>query len=101
MSLANLYVAHHFITSTKNLKLVPIVMQHIVHQYFKQVFEDYQVLVQVNPESLAGMELIIHPDGRVEKTKMRFDEDIFDDLAADGFQSASPLEFNLYLKGLA
>ncbi len=75
-------------------------MQHVVHQYFKRVFDDYQVLVQVNPESLSGLELIVHPDGNIEKTKMRFDKNIFEDLDADGFESASPLEFNLYLKGL-
>ena len=66
--------------------------------YFKRVFDDYTVLVQVNPESLRGTELIIHPDGKVEKTKMEFDEDIYEDLKVDEFKESSPLEFNLYLK---
>ena len=70
----------------------------IIYKYFKRVFDDYTVLVQVNPESLRGMELIIHPDGRVEKTKMEFDEEIYEDLEADEFKESSPLEFNLYLK---
>lgn len=65
--------------------------------YFKQTFEDYQVLVKVNSDGLTGTELIIHPDGKVEKTEMEFDEEIFDDLEEDGFKSCSPLEFNLYL----
>ena len=56
------------------------------------------MLVQVNPESLRGLELIIHPDGKVEKTKMEFDEEIYEDLDADEFKESSPLEFNLYLK---
>jgi len=66
--------------------------------YYKRVFDDYTVLVQVNPESLRGLELIIHPDGKVEKTKMKFDEEIYEDLDADEFKESSPLEFNLYLK---
>jgi hypothetical protein len=32
---------------------------------------------------------------------MEFDPEIFEDLKADGFVEASPLEFNLYLSGLA
>jgi hypothetical protein len=70
----------------------------IIFKYYKRVFDDYTVLVQVNPESLRGLELIIHPDGKVEKTKMEFDEEIYEDLDADEFKESSPLEFNLYLK---
>jgi len=70
----------------------------IINMYYKRVFDDYTVLVQVNPESLRGLELIIHPDGKVEKTKMKFDEEIYEDLDADEFKESSPLEFNLYLK---
>jgi hypothetical protein len=74
--------------------------KEIIHQYFKKSFEDYLVLVQVNPETFSGMELIIHPDGKVEKNKMKFDSVIFDDLKHDNFLEASALEFHLYLKGL-
>ena len=70
----------------------------IIYKYFKRVFDDYTVLVQVNPESFRGMELIIHPDGKIEKTKMEFDEEIYEDLEEDEFKESSPLEFNLYLK---
>lgn len=66
-------------------------------QYFKRVFDDYQVLVKVNPDVFSGTELIIHPDGKVEKTEMVFDEEIFDDLNVDEFSTCSPLEFNLQL----
>lgn len=68
-----------------------------IPQYFKRVFDDYQVLVKVNPDDLTGLELIIHPDGKVEKTPMEFDEEIFEDLEVDEFVNCSPLEFNLYL----
>ncbi len=69
-------------------------------QYYKRVFDDYKVLVKVNPLDFTGTELIIHPDGKVEKTEMEFDEDIFEDLAVDEFENCSPLEFNLHLQGV-
>lgn len=70
----------------------------IIYKYFKRVFDDYTVLVQVNPDSFRGIELIIHPNGKVEKTKMEFDEAIYEDLTEDEFKKSNPLEFNLYLK---
>ncbi|MFQ3213044.1 MAG: hypothetical protein ACJAT1_000427 [Marivirga sp.] len=72
----------------------------IVHEYYKRQFDDYMVLVQVNPIDYSGLELIIHPDGKLEKTKMKFDEDIQEDLEVDGFKKSNALEFNIYLKGL-
>lgn len=72
-------------------------MPQVIFQYFKRIFDDYQVLVQVNPNDFTGTELIIHPDGKVEKTIMEFDEEIFEDLAEDEFQACSPLEFQLHL----
>ncbi|WKK83477.1 hypothetical protein QYS48_14170 [Marivirga arenosa] len=72
----------------------------VVHEYYKRVFDDYTVLVQVNPINFTGLELIIHPEGKIEKTKMEFDEHIKEDLEHDDFQSTTALEFNLYLKGL-
>ena len=70
----------------------------IVFKYFKRVFDDYQVLVMVNPIDFTGTELIVHPDERVEITQMTYDEEIFDDLAVDEFVQSSPLEFQLYMK---
>ena len=70
----------------------------IVYKYFKRVFEDIQVLVSVNPIDFSGTELIIHPDGKVEKNDMQYDEEIYEDLAVDEFKESSPLEFQLYLK---
>ncbi|QDH79709.1 hypothetical protein FKX85_11965 [Echinicola soli] len=70
-------------------------------KYFKRTFEDYKVLVKVNPADFTGIELIIHPSGKIEKTIMEFDDEIYDDLEVDEFESCSPLEFNMYLKGLA
>jgi len=70
----------------------------IVFKYFKRVFEDYQVLVSVNPIDFSGTELIIHPDGKVEKTDMMFDEEVYEDLATDEFKESSALEFQLYMK---
>lgn len=74
---------------------------NIVHQYFKRDFEEFKVLVKVNPIGLKGTEITRFNDGKVQMRDMEFDEDIFEDLKADGFEEASPLEFNLYLSGLA
>jgi len=75
-------------------------MKDIIHQYFKKEVEGAKILVQIDPESLKGVELIVRPGEKPEKTKRSFDADIFEDLAADEFVNCSPLEFNLYLKGL-
>jgi hypothetical protein len=78
-----------------------VMQSNIVHQYFKKEWEGSLILVQVDPVHYTGLELIVHPSGEIEKTSREFDEEIFDDLEADEFVPASPLEFNLYLKGLA
>ena len=70
----------------------------IVFKYFKRVFDDIQVLVAVNPIDYSGTELIIHPDEKVEKNDMQYDDDIYEDLEVDEFQASSPLEFQLYMK---
>ncbi|MEX2336139.1 MAG: hypothetical protein WD555_02575 [Fulvivirga sp.] len=75
-------------------------MQNIVQQYFKREFKDFSIIVQVNPVTYNGVELTIHKDGKIDKRKLEFDEDIFDDLKEDEFIPSSALEFNLYLKGL-
>ena len=74
--------------------------QNIVHKYFKKELEEGTILVQVNPYEFTGTELLVGKQGHLKKTKREFDEDIFDDLESDGFEPSSPLEFNLYLKGL-
>ena len=73
---------------------------NIVHQYFKGDFEDFTVLVKLNPFELSGQEIIRYRDGKVQIRDLDFDENILDDLKADGFVEANPLEFNLYLSGL-
>ena len=72
----------------------------IVLKYFKRVFDDYQVLVAVNPIDYSGTELIIHPNGKIEKTDMQYDDEIYDDLQVDEFKESSPLEFQLYLNNM-
>ena len=74
--------------------------KNIIHQYFKKKLNELIILVQVDPENYRGLELIVHPDGKVEKTKREFDDLIFDDLKYDGFEPGNALEFNLFLKGL-
>lgn len=74
---------------------------NVVHQYFKRDFDGYKILVKLNPMSLVGVEITRFEDGRVEMRDLEFDEDILEDLRTDGFEEANPLEFNLYLSGLA
>jgi hypothetical protein len=74
---------------------------NIVHQYFKKSFDDFTIMVKVNPIQYKGEEITIHQNGEIDYREMEFDENILDDLQADGFAEASALEFNLYLNGLA
>ena len=74
---------------------------NIVHQYFKKQFDEFTILVKVNPIHLKGTEITVHNNGQAVVREVDLDEDIFEDLKADGFTEASPLEFNLYQSGLA
>jgi hypothetical protein len=74
---------------------------NIVHQYFKKEFEDFTILVRVNPLQFKGTEITLHKNGEPEIRELEFDENILDDLKADDFTEASALEFNLYFAGLA
>lgn len=74
---------------------------NIVHQYFKRELEDVTILVRVNPIQLKGLEITLPKNGEPTLRELEFDEAIFEDLKADGFTEASPLEFNLYFSGLA
>jgi hypothetical protein len=73
---------------------------NIVHQYFKKQLENATILVKVNPILYTGTEITVMTDGKTEVRDMEFDQDILDDLKADEFVEASPLEFNLYYNGL-
>lgn len=75
--------------------------QNIVHQYFKRQFEDYKILVKVNPIQFLGTEITIPQEGEMSIRELQFDENILEDLKTDGFEACSALEFNLYLTGLA
>jgi hypothetical protein len=74
--------------------------QNIVHQYFKKRIDDIQILLKVNPIQFTGTEITIQ-DGELSIRELELDEQIFEDLKADRFEECSPLEFNLYLSGLA
>jgi hypothetical protein len=72
---------------------------NIVHQYFKKESEDTKLIVRVNPIHWIGAEMTITSEG-VEMRELEFDNEIFDDLKADGFEEVNAIEFNLYLAGL-
>lgn len=73
---------------------------NIVHQYFKKELDGVTLLVKVNPIQLKATEITVRPDTDPAFREVEIDAEIFDDLKADGFTEASPLEFNLYLSGL-
>lgn len=75
--------------------------KNIVHQYFKRDFDDFTIYVKVNPYSYQGTELTIFKNGSKESRDMTFDEQIFEDLAADDFKEVTSLEYQLYASGLA
>ena len=58
------------------------------------------ILVRVNHILLKGTEITLLSNGTKELRELEFDENIEDDLKADGFKTARPLEFNLHLMGL-
>ncbi|HKZ37224.1 MAG TPA: hypothetical protein VJ184_06220 [Chryseolinea sp.] len=74
---------------------------NIVHQYFRKKFGALTILVKVNPIGFKGIEITLLPSGDMETRELAFDEEILEDLKADGFEEASSLEFNLYHSGLA
>ena len=73
---------------------------NIVHQYFKKELEGAILLVKVNPLHLKITKITVYKDRDPDLREIDVDENILDDLKADGFTEASPLEFNLYLSGL-
>jgi hypothetical protein len=75
--------------------------QNIVHNYYKKAFEGNKIIVMVNPKTFEGQELTVLADGNISHRIIQFDAEIENDLSVDGFIPASPLEFHLYLSGLA
>jgi len=74
---------------------------NIVHRYFKKKLAEATILVKVNPILFKGVEIILSASGESQTRELSFDEDIWEDLKADGFDEASALKFNLYYSGLA
>lgn len=73
---------------------------NIVHQYFRKEIEGATIMVKVNPVHFKGTEIMVFSNGTTNVREIDFDENIAEDLNADGFIPASALEFNLYHAGL-
>ena len=73
---------------------------NIVHQYFKKELDDCILLVKLNPVQFKVTEITVFVDQEPELRELEADQHIVEDLKADGFTEASPIEFNLYLSGL-
>jgi len=48
--------------------------KNFLHNNFKRICKNTKFWVQRNPYDLYGVELIVHPDGKIEKTENNFDE---------------------------
>ena len=75
--------------------------KNIVHEYFKKETGQLKILVRLNPIHWKGTELSVDANGEIDIRELEFDEEIHEDLKADGFQPSSAMEFNLYFSGLA
>jgi hypothetical protein len=73
---------------------------NIVHQYFRKESENLTILLRVNPIQFKGMEITLPKNGEPGVQELELEQSIFEDLKAEGFTEASPLEFNLYFSGL-
>ena len=73
---------------------------NIVHRYFKKKFDQTTILVKVNPVLFTGVEITLVSGRQVDVRQLDFDGEIWEDLKVDGFEEASPLEFNLYYSGV-
>ena len=74
---------------------------NIVHRYFRKDSGDTLSLLRVNPIQFTGAEITISPTGETNMQEFELDEDFEIDLTKNGYLSAGPLEFNLYLNGLS
>ena len=72
---------------------------NIVHQYFRKESGETMILVKVNPIQYMAAEITVSATG-TELREFELDEEFEKELAANGYQPAGPMEFNLYLSGL-
>ena len=72
---------------------------NIVHQYFRKESGETMILVKVNPIQYTAAEITVSATG-TELREFELDEEFESELAANGYQPAGPMEFNLYLSGL-
>lgn len=72
---------------------------NIVHQYFRKESGETMILVKVNPIQYTAAEITVSATG-TELREFELDEEFEKELAANGYQPAGPMEFNLYLSGL-
>jgi hypothetical protein len=73
---------------------------NIVHHYFKKEVAEGKILLMIDPLRKRVQEIILYTDGSSETNEgdLELDDDA---LKEEGFQEASPLEFHLYMAGLA
>ena len=73
---------------------------NIVYQYFKKEQGEETIFFQFDPIHASGARLTVHKNGEMELEESKFDLDFPDQLKADGFIEANPLEFHILINGL-
>lgn len=65
-------------------------MKNVIQYYRKKADTDL-ILIQINPHTLEGVEILVSGNKYLKKTCRQFEEDIYDDLNIDGLNPAMPL----------
>ena len=75
-------------------------MKNVIHRYYRKKASTDLILLQINPNTFEGVEILVSKNKFLKKMPRQFDKDIYGDLDIDGFESSNALEFNIYLSKL-
>ncbi|MFN5170385.1 MAG: hypothetical protein ACK5DD_12210 [Cyclobacteriaceae bacterium] len=73
----------------------------IVHQYYKKETSEATELLKIDPIHYTAVRIILPVNGERSAEEIEVGEHYAAELPAEGFVVASPLEFHLYLNGVA
>jgi hypothetical protein len=74
---------------------------NIVHLYFRKEDKEGKSLLKINPIHMTGTEIVIPVEGEPGSEEFEVPVDYEKSFSAQGYEACNPLEFNLYLSGLA
>lgn len=77
------------------------ISKSIVHQYYKKETSEATVLVRIDPIHYTAIKITIPKRGERKAEEVDMNEHFAQELEAQGYAAAGPLEFHLYLNGVA